>query len=105
MNTRISSDQLAFLLDAQTRGSAAYIQGLNFDSRHVQSGDLFVAFKGDKADGHDYVEAARARGAVAALVERWVPVEITQIRVEDCLSALADWAKASANRLPRPLWV
>lgn len=94
MNTRISSDQLAFLLDAQTRGSAATIHGLNFDSRQVQAGDLFVAFKGDKADGHDYVEAARARGAVAALVERWVPVEITQIKVENCLSALADWAKS-----------
>ena len=94
MKTSISSDQLAFLLDAQTRGVAARIQGLSFDSRHILPGDLFVALKSDRADGHDYVEATRAEGAVAALVERWVPSAITQIKVEDCLLALADWAKS-----------
>lgn len=94
MKISISSDQLAFLLDAQTRGATTSIQGLGFDSRHIQVGDLFVAFKSDKADGHDYVEAARSKGAVAALVERWVPSAITQIKVENCLSALADWAKS-----------
>ncbi|MDG0978934.1 MAG: UDP-N-acetylmuramoyl-tripeptide--D-alanyl-D-alanine ligase [Halieaceae bacterium] len=94
MKTSISSDQLAFLLDAQTRGVVAQIKGLSFDSRHIQAGDLFVALKSDKADGLDYVEAASASGAVAVLVEQWVPFAITQIKVEDCLLALAEWAKS-----------
>jgi UDP-N-acetylmuramoyl-tripeptide--D-alanyl-D-alanine ligase len=40
------------------------------DSRQVLPGDLFVAIHGERFDGHDYVEAAIARGAVAAMVAR-----------------------------------
>lgn len=40
------------------------------DSREVRAGDLFVAVPGARADGHDYVAAAFARGAAAALVSR-----------------------------------
>ena len=39
------------------------------DSRRAEPGALFVALTGEKADGHDYVEEAFARGAVAAIVE------------------------------------
>ncbi len=38
------------------------------DSRALAPGDLFVALKGERFDGHDFVEAAREKGAVAALV-------------------------------------
>jgi len=40
------------------------------DSRQVQPGDLFVALKGERADGHSFVGEAFGRGAIAALVER-----------------------------------
>ncbi len=40
------------------------------DSREVEPGDLFVAIRGERQDGHDYVAAAAARGAVGAMVER-----------------------------------
>jgi len=40
------------------------------DSRQVEPGALFVALKGERADGHDYVADAFSRGAVAAIVER-----------------------------------
>ena len=43
------------------------------DSREVEKGSLFVAYAGERVDGHDYVEAAFANGAVAALVERPLP--------------------------------
>jgi len=45
------------------------------DSRQVEPGALFVAFKGEYADGHDYVADAFSRGAVAAIVERDVETE------------------------------
>lgn len=44
------------------------IRRLNLDSRSIQPGDLFVAIKGDRFDGHDYVQAALERGAVGAIV-------------------------------------
>ena len=48
--------------------------GYSIDSRTVGAGDLFFAVKGERADGHDYVEAAVTKGAVAAVVsQRWLP--------------------------------
>jgi UDP-N-acetylmuramoyl-L-alanyl-D-glutamate--2,6-diaminopimelate ligase len=43
------------------------------DSRHVQPGDLFVAFSGSEHDGHDFALEAAARGATAVLAERRLP--------------------------------
>ena len=37
------------------------------DSRLVQPGDLFVAYQGEKVDGHDYIAAAFAKGAVCCV--------------------------------------
>jgi len=45
------------------------------DSREVRPGALFVAFEGEEVDGHDFVEDAFSRGAVAALVEHEVSAE------------------------------
>lgn len=44
-----------------------------YDSRLAQPGSLFVALRGGYTDGHRFLEDARARGAVAALVESWEP--------------------------------
>ncbi|MFN8559092.1 MAG: Mur ligase domain-containing protein, partial [Dehalococcoidia bacterium] len=40
------------------------------DSRLVRPGDLFVALRGERVDGNDFVAEALARGAAGALVER-----------------------------------
>jgi UDP-N-acetylmuramoyl-tripeptide--D-alanyl-D-alanine ligase len=47
----------------------ASIRGVSIDSRTLGEGDLFVALPGEHVDGHDYLEAAVARGAVAVLCE------------------------------------
>ncbi len=52
------------------------------------SGALFVALRGARFDGHDFVEAALERGAVAALVSRPLPAPIPQVVVEDTLFGL-----------------
>lgn len=47
--------------------------GYSIDSRTLAAGDLFFAVKGERFDGHDFVEAALANGAVAAVVSmRWL---------------------------------
>lgn len=59
-----------------------------YDSRNVQAGDLFVALRGEKTDGHLYAQQALQRGASAFLVEE--PVEAPcWIQVPDTLGALA----------------
>jgi UDP-N-acetylmuramoyl-tripeptide--D-alanyl-D-alanine ligase len=45
-------------------------QGYSIDSRTVAPGELFFAVRGDRLDGHDFVSAAFARGALAAVVSR-----------------------------------
>src|SRR5579864_4788040 len=45
-------------------------QGYSIDSRTLAPGELFFAVRGERLDGHDYVEAALAKGAVAAVIAR-----------------------------------
>jgi UDP-N-acetylmuramyl-tripeptide synthetase len=77
---------------------------VHYDSRSVAPGDVFVAIHGEKADGHDYLGAARAKGAIAAIVERIVPDEpIPQIRVERSRRALAILAAEETDHPSREL--
>ncbi len=51
------------------------VTGVCTDSREVKPGDLFVAIRGERHDGHRFVDEARRRGAAAALISR--PVTLT----------------------------
>jgi UDP-N-acetylmuramoyl-tripeptide--D-alanyl-D-alanine ligase len=78
-------------------------QGYSIDSRTVGPGQLFFAVKGERLDGHDFVEAALRRGAVAAVVrqdqlERY-PKETRLLAVGDTLVALQTLATSV-----RKLW-
>jgi UDP-N-acetylmuramoyl-tripeptide--D-alanyl-D-alanine ligase len=87
------------LLEAECRGPDPGLtpNGVCTDSRRVQPGDLFFALRGENHDGHDYVAAALAAGALAAVVARRpeeVPPEAPLIVVADPLRAygrLARW--------------
>lgn len=72
-----------------------------YDSRKTKSGSMFVCIKGYQADGHDYIEEAARRGAVAIVVQQsynWkkdrLPEQITVISVPDTRIALAEIAAA-----------
>jgi UDP-N-acetylmuramoyl-tripeptide--D-alanyl-D-alanine ligase len=78
-------------------------QGYSIDSRTVAAGELFFAVRGERLDGHDYVAAALADGAVAAVVSNsWlVPAKVDETKLlrvphcEDCvLMALQRLANA-----------
>jgi len=69
---------------------------VEIDSRKIQPGDLFVALKGDNFDGHDFVEAALAKGAVAAVVSK--NVGKTNLLVADTQKALDDLGRYSRAR-------
>jgi UDP-N-acetylmuramoyl-tripeptide--D-alanyl-D-alanine ligase len=58
------------------------------DTRQLQRGDLFVALQGERFDGHDFLDTARERGAVAAIVEREIPLALTQLIVPNTIEAL-----------------
>ena len=63
---------------------------MTHDSRQVHPGSLFVAVRGVRVDGHEFVEAAAEAGAAAALVETPLPgVALPQVVVADTRAALA----------------
>jgi UDP-N-acetylmuramoyl-tripeptide--D-alanyl-D-alanine ligase len=66
----------------------AALTGFNQDTRTLSAGQVFVALKTDKRDGHDFLGEARKRGATAALVNRAIPGEsLPQLVVDDPLAA------------------
>lgn len=68
---------------------------LNTDTRTLKNGEFFVALKGENFDGHDYLNTAAERGAVAALVSH-IPEDapnIPTIKVGDTLKAMQEMAR------------
>jgi UDP-N-acetylmuramoyl-tripeptide--D-alanyl-D-alanine ligase len=68
---------------------------VSIDSRTVEPGALFVAIKGPRFDGHDFLAEAAASGAAAALVHRESPAPeaFPRVRVADTTQALSDLAR------------
>ncbi len=83
------------------------VKRLVMDSREVQSGDIFIALKGEAGtekyrtsglDGHDFVPSAIDNGAVAVIVDHEMDVDIPQIIVENTFQAMQDLGKHARNR-------
>ncbi|WP_043695770.1 UDP-N-acetylmuramoyl-tripeptide--D-alanyl-D-alanine ligase [Luteibacter sp. 9133] len=79
-------------------GADVEVTGFSIDTRTLKAGDLFVALPGERVDAHDFVAAAAAKGAVAALVTRPVDAPIPQVIVDDTQAALGDLASAARAR-------
>ena len=78
--------------------TAADIGSITIDSREIGPQALFVAIKGERFDGHDFVATALANGAVAALVTEGRAGGAGTIVVPDALDGLRDLAVASRAR-------
>jgi UDP-N-acetylmuramoyl-tripeptide--D-alanyl-D-alanine ligase len=86
--------QIAGLISAAGRYDVSpMVTGYSIDSRTVGAGRLFFAIKGDRFDGHDFVQAALERGAVGAVVGREFVGSENLLRVEDPLKALQTLAR------------
>jgi len=72
----------------------AVFTSVGTDSRRDCAGQLFVALRGERFDGHDFVAQAAANGAVAALVDHPVEAPISQWVVDDTRLALGRLAAA-----------
>ncbi|HEY1971341.1 MAG TPA: UDP-N-acetylmuramoyl-tripeptide--D-alanyl-D-alanine ligase [Pseudonocardia sp.] len=93
----------------QATGEEMITGSVEFDSRKVTKGGLFLAFPGERVDGHDFAAASVAAGAVGVLAAR--PVNVPSVLVGDpdagpaaqreaLLAALSTLAAEVARRLP-----
>ncbi len=73
----------------EMRGPDVEIGNLAYHSARVKPGDLFYCVPGQRTDGHLYGEDAAKHGAAALVVEHFLPLEVTQVRVEDARHFMA----------------
>jgi len=95
MSVLWTSDEIA----AATGGAASEafeVTGVTFDSREVQSGDLFVAMPGTVYDGHRFVDGAFAAGAAGAIVSQ--PCNGPHVLVDHTFAALQALGHAARER-------
>lgn len=72
-------------------GDAEFV-GVSVSSQAVSPGNLFVAWKGEERDAHDFVRDAEKAGAAALLVEREVEISLSYLVVDDAQKALGEMA-------------
>jgi len=94
-------------VDGQLIGDNVGFRRVVTDSRALEAGDLFVALQGERFDGHEFVAAALAQGATAALVadHRAATLQGDLIAVPDPLAALGRLAAFWRARFDIPLAV
>jgi len=80
--------EIAAAVGGRLHGADAVVAGVSTDSRTVAPGELFVALRGPRYDGHAFVGQALSRGAAAVMVERNVRGAPARIVVEDTRAAL-----------------
>lgn len=80
--------QVARVCGVSWSGSDVHVTGFSTDSRIIKPGEVFVALRGERFDGHDFIAQAASRGAVAAVVER-PSHDLTCVIVSDALLAYA----------------
>lgn len=96
--------ELLAVLDARLVGADAAFTAVSTDSRKIEPGQLFIALTGPNFDGHDYLAAVAAKGAVAALVEREVSgVELPQLVVADARVTLGQLGALNRQAYQGPL--
>ncbi len=100
-----------FLGEIAGRVGRVEIKGVSIDSRNIKEGELFVAIKGDRFDGHDFVPDAIKKGAWGALVERTALEHKFSslgglrniLPVEDTLYALQEMAHVHRKKFAVPV--
>lgn len=105
MNLKLS--KVAEFISAANISSEEFATGYSIDSRTIQPGELFFAVKGDRLDGHDYVNSALQKGAVGAVVNRDQRARYHDaervLAVDDTLLALQSLATAVRRLWGKPL--
>ena len=75
------------------------VESIAYDSRRVQKNGLFVALRGEKSDGHQFIDQAIEKGAAVIVAERpaqqgpatWVQVDDTRLALADLAAAFYGW--------------
>lgn len=88
----MSLSTMSAVLDGKLVGQDCQFASVSNDTRTLGRGALYVAIKGERFDGHDYIDNAAANGAVAAMVDHPVNANIPYVEVSDTKLSLGKLA-------------
>ena len=110
MSVQMDLLSAARAMSGNVEGGNVAFHGVSTDSRSVAAGELFVALRGERFDGHEFVAAAYERGAAAVVVDaagaealRSVAADLPRIVVADTRIALGELAAAWRARFSLPV--
>ena len=85
--------------------SMLQMRSVSSDTRHIQPQSVFVALRGERFDGHNFLAQAKNAGAIVAVVEDTAnaPDDLVCVQVENTLRALGDLARYHRNRFDIPV--
>src|SRR3982751_7149491 len=96
----LSLAEAAAATSGRTSGADVRFSGVSTDSRSLARRELFVALRGERFDGHEFLAAAATRGAAAAMVDRDYrgPFPLPVLIVADTKRALGELARQWRSR-------
>lgn len=94
---------IAPLLSGRLLGEDVHFTGCHTDSSQPMQDHLFVALKGERFDGHDFLQQAQQQGAAAALVEQPVTTDLPCLQVTNTRQALGQLAKFWRQQFTLPI--
>ena len=92
--------ELREIIGGELRGGDAEFAKASIDTRTLKPGDLYLAIRGARFDGNDFIVEAARSGASAAVVERFADCDLPQLRVADGRLALGRLGAAWRSRWP-----
>ncbi|MCR4347553.1 MAG: UDP-N-acetylmuramoyl-tripeptide--D-alanyl-D-alanine ligase [Sulfuricaulis sp.] len=99
----MSLEILADVLKCPRKGSDAVFTGVSHDTRTLQAGDLYVAIKGDRFDGHNFLAEAISAGAVGALLGRDMQTPLPYVHVPNTRLAYGNLGAFWRNQFQVPV--
>ncbi len=101
----LDSRFVAHALGLSENVPAILFSAVTTDSRRVPPGSLYIALRGERFDGHDFIQAAVAAGAAGVVSERPLdlPEHVVGFQVTDSLAALQALAHAVRLKIPGPV--
>jgi UDP-N-acetylmuramoyl-tripeptide--D-alanyl-D-alanine ligase len=99
----MSLSELAQAVNGTQLGEDALFSGVSIDGRSIKPGDLYVAIKGERFDGHDFIQQASQAGAVGNLVEQTEITNSPSVSVEQTRLALGMLGKYWRQRFDIPV--
>jgi UDP-N-acetylmuramoyl-tripeptide--D-alanyl-D-alanine ligase len=108
MGAVMSLDEAARAIGGRVHGAPVRFSSVSTDSRALEAGALFIALRGERFDGHDFIDAARGHGAAAAMVaedsgSRILDPGLPLLLVDDTKLGLGRLAARWRSRFSPPL--